>query len=188
MLRFVFITLLLIGLFSCKEKKSNTQLVETETESLSVDTPENSTQLVRLTPELIEKNRLEEWTHFLKFKDAMEDMSKLNPAGIIIFLSELNQITTDLIKAPFPENYDKLPIYGRIKVVHTLVIKCHFYAVNQQNEKLNRALEELYFEYNVLLKRMISMAEENKIPLDSLGMDEPTTFQGSKMRPTLSKK
>ena len=32
------------------------------------------------------------------------------------------------------------------------------------------------------------MAEENKIPLDSLGMDEPTTFQGSKMRPTLSKK
>ena len=74
MLRFVFITLLLIGLFSCKEKKSNTQLVETETESLSVDTPENSTQLVRLTPELIEKNRLEEWTHFLKFKDAMEDM------------------------------------------------------------------------------------------------------------------
>ena len=93
-----------------------------------------------------------------------------------------------MIKAPFPENYDKLPIYGRIKVVHTLVIKCHFYAVNQQNEKLNRALEELYFEYNVLLKRMISMAEENKIPLDSLGMDEPTTFQGSKMRPTLSKK
>jgi hypothetical protein len=188
MLRLVSITLIMLCLFSCKEKKTNTQLVDREVDSLSINTPDYSTQLVLLTPEFIEESMIDEWTNFKKFKDAMEDMSKLNPAGIMTFLSELNQITTDLIKAPFPENYDKLPIYGRIKVVHTQIIKCHFYAVNQQNEKLNQALDELYFEYNILLKRIISMSEENKIRLDSLGIDMPTTFQDSKMKPALSKK
>jgi hypothetical protein len=117
----------------------------------------------------------------------MEDMSQLNPAGIMTFVSELDKITSALLKAPFPDTFDKLPIYSRIKVVQTQIIKCHFYATNKQNEKLNQALDELYLEYNILLKRMISMAEENKIPLDSLGIDLPT-IQDSKIKPAFSKK
>ena len=122
-----------------------------------------------------------------KFKDAIEDITQLNPAGVMIFISELYKTTSALLKAPFPEAFDKFPVYGRIKVVQTQIIKCHFYAYNKQNEKLNVALNELYVEYNILLKRMISIAEENKIQLDSLGLDTPT-IQDSKTIPTFSKK
>ena len=117
----------------------------------------------------------------------MEDISKLNPAGIMTFISELYKTTSSLLKSPFPEEFDKLPIYSRIKVVQTQIIKCHFYADNKQNEKLNQSLDELYLEYNILLKRMISMAEENKIQLDSIVVGQ-STFQDSKMKPAFSRK
>ena len=126
-------------------------------------------------------------SEFKKFKDAMEDMSQLNPASIMTFISELYKITSSLLKSPFPKQFDKLPIYSRIKVVQTQIIKCHFYAANKQNEKLNQSLDKLYLEYNVLLKRIISMAEENNIQLDSLRLDQPN-LQDSKMKPAFSRK
>ena len=137
--------------------------------------------------EFIDENKINQWIQFKKFKDAMEDMSQLNPAGIMIFISELYKITSSLLKSPFPKQFDKLPIYSRIKVVQTQIIKCHFYAANKQNEKLNQSLDELYLEYNILLKRIISMAEENKIQLDSFRLDQPN-FQDSKMKPAFSRK
>ena len=114
-------------------------------------------------------------------------MTQLNPAGIMTFISELYKITSTLLKSPFPEKFDKLPIYSRIKVVQTQIIKSHFYAANKQNEKLNQSLDELYLEYNILLMRMISMAEENKIQLDSMGVSQPF-FQDSKIKPAFSRK
>ena len=72
-------------------------------------------------------------------------------------------------------------------MVQTQIIKSHFYAANKQNEKLNQSLDELYLEYNILLKRMISMAEENKIQLDSMGASQPS-FQDSNMKPAFSRK
>lgn len=188
MLRFLPIVLFLFCVISCKEKKTGTQqIVEEVEDTLSIATPDYSKQLIEFTAAFTEENKINEWTEFKKFKDAMEDMSQLNPAGIMTFVSELYKITSALLKAPFPDTFDKLPIYGRVKVVQTQIIKCHFYATNKQNEKLNQALDELYLEYNILLKRMISMAEENKIPLDSLGIDLPT-IQDSKIKPAFSKK
>ncbi|MGB0395608.1 MAG: hypothetical protein ACPGC6_02450 [Flavobacteriaceae bacterium] len=188
MLRYFSLVLMIICLFSCKEKKSDTQQVIDKTEDkLTIDTPDHATELNQLTPEFIAENKIDQWTQFKKFKDAMEDMTQLNPAGIMTFISELYKITSSLLKSPFPEKFDKLPIYSRIKVVQTQIIKCHFYAANKQNEKLNRSLDELYLEYNILLKRMISMAEENKIQLDSIGVGQPT-FQDSKMKPAFSRK
>ncbi|MEK9603971.1 MAG: hypothetical protein VW127_06070 [Flavobacteriaceae bacterium] len=188
MMRFFTILVMFFCFFSCKEKTSNAQqTVEKVIDSLSINTPDYSSQVIQFTPEFIEDNEINQWTDFKKFKDAMEDMSKLNPEGIIVFISDLYKITSSLLKGPFPEAFDKLPIYGRIKVVQTQIIKCHYYAHNKQNEKLNQSLDELYSEYNVLLKRMISLAEENEIPLDSLGIDLPT-IQDSRMKPALSKK
>ena len=188
MLRFLPIVLFLFCVISCKEKKTSTQqIVEEVEDTLSIATPDYSKQLIEFTDAFTEENKINEWTEFKKFKDAMEDMSQLNPAGIMTFVSELDKITSALLKAPFPDTFDKLPIYGRVKVVQTQIIKCHFYATNKQNEKLNQALDELYLQYNILLKRMISMAEENKIPLDSLGIDLPT-IQDSKIKPAFSKK
>ena len=188
MMRYFSIVLAIICLFSCKEKKSdiNTSLDKTIIK-LTIDTPDYASELTKLTPKFIDENEINHWIQFKKFKDAMEDMSKLNPAGIMTFITELYKITSSLLKSPFPKQFDKLPIYSRIKVVQTQIIKCHFYAANKQNEKLNQSLDKLYLEYNVLLRRIISMAEENKIQLDSFRLDQPN-FQDSKMKPAFSRK
>ena len=138
-------------------------------DSLFITTPENAVKLTQFTPEFILKNKIDEWSDFILFKESMEDLSKLNPKGVIIFLSELHKITKRLIQSPFPKTFDGLPIYSRIKVVQTQIIKCHFYASNNQSKKLNDSLNELYLEYNILLNRMVSFAEESQIPLDTIG-------------------
>lgn len=174
--------------FSCQEKKSDIQHTAGKAqEKLMIDAPNNATQLTLLSPEFIEENNINQWTQFKKFKDAIEDISKLNPAGIMTFISELYKTTSSLLKSPFPEEFDKVPIYSRIKVVQTQIIKCHFYAANKQNKKLNQSLDELYLEYNILLKRIISIVEENKIQLDTLGVDQPN-FEDSKIIPAFSSK
>ena len=188
MLRYFSLGLMTIFLFSCTEKKpENKQVVDKKEKKLKVDAPSQATQITQLTPEFIEEIKIDQWVQFIKFKDAVEDITLLNTAEIMTFISELYKTTSSLLKEPFPEDFNKFPIYSRVKVIQTQIIKCHFYAANRQNKKLNKSLNKLYLEYNVLLKRMISMAEDNKIELDSLRMVNPIS-QDSKMKPEFSRK
>ena len=157
------------------------------TDSLFITTPENAVKLTQLTSDFILKNKIDQWPDFILFKESIEDLSKLNPKGVIIFLSELYKITKQLLKSPFPKPFDGLPVYSRIKVVQTQIIKCHFYASNNQSKKLNKSLDELYLEYNILLSRMVSFVEEREIPLDSFGKNIMIN-QDSKTYPAFSKK
>ena len=156
-------------------------------DSLFISTPENAVKLTQFPPEFILKNKIDKWPDFILFKESMEDLSKLNPKGVIIFLSELDKITKRLIQSTFPKTFDGLPIYSRIKVVQTQIIKCHFYASNNQSKKLNDSMDELYLEYNILLNRMVSFVEERQIPLDTIG-NEIIINQDSKIYPAFSKK
>ena len=181
--------ILLTSLFiSC----NNNALVKTASEnklidSLFITTPENAIKLTQFTSDFILQNKIDEWPDFILFKESMEDLSKLNPKGVIIFLSELYKITKQLLQSPFPKTFDGLPVYSRIKVVQTQIIKCHFYASNNQSQKLNNSLDELYLEYNILLNRMISFVEEREIPLDSF-RNNILINQDSKTYPAFSKK
>jgi len=156
-------------------------------DSLFITSPENAAKLTQFKSEFILKNKIDEWSDFIIFKESMEDLSKLNPKGVIIFLSELYKITKQLLQSPFPKTFDGFPIYSRIKVVQTQIIKCHFYASNNQSKKLNDSLDELYLEYNILLSRMISFVEERQIPLDTIG-NNIMINQDSKTNPVFSKK
>ena len=181
----ILLTLLFI---SC----NNNALVKSASEnklidSLFITTPENAVKLTQFTPDFILKNKIDEWPDFILFKESMEDLSKLNPKGVIIFLSELYNITKQLLQSPFPKTFDGLPVYSRIKVVQTQIIKCHFYASNNQSQKLNNSLDELYLEYNILLSRMVSFVEEREIPLDSFGNNIMINHD-SKTYPAFSKK
>jgi hypothetical protein len=181
----ILLTLLFI---SC----NNNALVKSASEnklidSLFIATPENAVKLTKFTSDFILKNKIDQWPDFILFKESMEDLSKLNPKGVIIFLSELYKITKQLLQSPFPKTFDGLPIYSRIKVVQTQIIKCHFYASNNQSQKLNNSLDELYLEYNILLSRMVSFVEDREIPLDSLGNNKFNN-QVSKTYPVFSKK
>jgi len=165
-------------------KKASTNKVS---DSLFIITPENAVKLTQFTSEFILKNKIDKWQDFIMFKESMEDLSKLNPKGVIIFLSELNKVTKQLLNSPFPKTFDGLPIYSRIKVVQTQIIKSHFYASNNQSKKLNDSLDELYLEYNILLNRMVSYVEERQIPLDSVG-NEIIINQDPKMYSAFSNK
>lgn len=77
MLRFLPIVLFLFCVISCKEKKTSTQqIVEEVEDTLSIATPDYSKQLIEFTDAFTEENKINEWTEFKKFKDAMEDMSQ----------------------------------------------------------------------------------------------------------------
>tara|TARA_B100001769_G_C21909439_1_gene490770 strand:+ start:42 stop:608 length:567 start_codon:yes stop_codon:yes gene_type:complete len=182
------ITLLTLLFISC----NNNALIKDPSadkliDSLFITTPENAVKLTQFTSDFILKNKIDEWPDFILFKESMEDLSKLNPKGVIIFLSELYKITKQLLQSPFPKTFDGLPVYSRIKVVQTQIIKCHFYASNNQSQKLNNSLDELYLEYNILLSRMVSFVEEREIPLDSFGNNKLIN-QVSKTYPAFSKK
>ena len=181
------IFLLLFFFTSCKKNIESKQAISNEVkDSLTIDTPKNAVKLTQFSEEFIVENKIDQWPDFIKFKESIEDLSKLNPKGVIIFLSELFKVTKKLLQSPFPKNFDGLPVYSRVKVVQTKIIKCHFYASNNQSKKLNKSLDELYLEYNILLKRMISFIEERQIPLDST--EGLIIIHDSKINPVLSNK
>ena len=113
----ILLTLLFI---SCNNNALVTSASENKLiDSLFITTPENAVKLTQFTPDFILKNKIDEWPDFILFKESMEDLSKLNPKGVIIFLSELYKITNQLLQSPFPKTFDGLPVYSRIKVVQT---------------------------------------------------------------------
>ncbi|MEC8636736.1 MAG: hypothetical protein VXX99_04960, partial [Bacteroidota bacterium] len=72
MLRYFSLVLMIICLFSCEEKKSDTQSIINKTkDKLTIAAPDHATQLTQLTPEFMEENNIDQWTQFRKFKDAM---------------------------------------------------------------------------------------------------------------------
>ena len=104
MLRHFLIVLTIICLFLA-QKKSETQNRGDKTEKkLTIDAPNHATRITQLTPEFIEENNINKWIQFKKFKDAMEDISQLNPAKYHDFISELYKTTSSLLKSPFPDN------------------------------------------------------------------------------------
>ena len=65
-----------------------------------------------------------------------------------------------LLSSSIPKNFDSPPIVSMIKLIQMQVMKSKFYSENQENKKLELALNEMYKYYNALLKRMISFVEE----------------------------
>ena len=75
---------------------------------MTIDTPKNAVKLTQFSEEFIAENKIDQWPDFIKFKESIEDLSKLNPKGVIIFLSELFKVTKKLLQSPFPKNFDGL--------------------------------------------------------------------------------
>ena len=59
MMRYFSLVLTIICLFSCKEKKSDTNIVLDKTmDQLTIDTPDYASGLTKLTPEFIDENNI----------------------------------------------------------------------------------------------------------------------------------
>ena len=166
-MRYLIIFIVILSFGSCKQIQPKGKVDETvKQDSLKIDASEIAVKFIEFTPEFIVENEIEKWPDFIVFKDAIEDIPKLNPNGIVVFLKGLQKLTFLLLKSPHPEPFNSLPIFSRIRVVQTQINKCYFYASINQNEKLNEALKLLYKDYNILLKRMISIVDEREIKLE----------------------
>ena len=107
MTRLKYIILIAALFISCKNKTEVKQNdIEKVNDALSIATPNNAVKLTQFTPQFMEENKINEWKNFKQFKEAIEDLSKLNPKGIIIFLSELYKICL-LYTSPSPRDRQK---------------------------------------------------------------------------------
>jgi hypothetical protein len=150
-------------LFSCNfSTKKNQVATKVKDSIISPKLPEVNF-LDEFSQEFILENKINEWTKFISFKESIEGISDLDPKGITFYLDELEKKTEDLLKSSKPDDFNESPIISRIKVIHMQVMKCKFYSENKQSKKLEGALKELYQYYNILLRRMISYVEEEKV-------------------------
>ncbi len=160
MARRIFVFCLFVFVFSCDLSKK-----ENKVENLN-----NESELITKLPkvdfskdfsiEFIENNDIDQWDKFISFKESIESISNLDPQGITFYLDELEKKIEELLSSSIPKKFNSPPIISRIKLIQMQVMKCRFYSENQQNNKLEPALNEMYKYYNSLLKRMISLVEE----------------------------
>ena len=174
-MRQLIFLIVILSFGSCKQMQPKVKIDKiVKQDSLKIDTLENIVKFVQFSPEFIVENKIDQWPDFKAFKNAIEDISKLNPEGIVVFLADLQKLTLMLLNSPHPAPFNSLPIFSRIRVVHTQINKCYFYALRKQNDKLNEALKLVYKDYNILLSRMISIGDEKEI---KLGLENSETVK-----------
>ena len=163
MTRRIFIFCLFIVFFSCDLSKEEKKVENLNNESELITKLPKVNFLKDFSIEFIENNEIDQWTKFISFKESIESISNLDPQGITFYLDELEKKIEELLSSSMPEKFNSPPIISRIKLIQMQVMKCRFYSENQQNNKLEPALSEMYKYYNSLLKRMISLVEEESV-------------------------
>ena len=160
MTRRIFIFCLFIVFFSCDLSKEENKVENLNNESELITKLPKVNFLKDFSIKFIENNEIDQWTKFISFKESIESISNLDPKGITFYLDELEKKIEELLSSSVPKNFDSPPIISRIKLIQMQVMKSKFYSENQENKKLELALNEMYKYYNALLKRMISFVEE----------------------------
>ena len=160
MTRCIKILSLCIIFFSCDLSKEENKVENLNNESELITKIPKVDFSKNFSIEFIENNEIDQWTKFISFKESIESISNLDPQGITFYLDELEKKIDELLSSSIPEKFNSPSIISRIKLIQMQVMKCRFYSENQQNNKLELALSEMYKYYNSLLKRMISFVEE----------------------------
>ena len=162
MTRCIKILSLCIIFFSCELSKEENKVENLNNESELLTKLPKVDFLEDFSNQFIEDNDIDQWTKFISFKESIESISNLDPKGITFYLDELEKKIEELLSSSIPKNFDSPPIISRIKLIQMQVMKSKFYSENQENKKLELALNEMYKYYNALLKRMISFVEEER--------------------------
>ena len=112
---------------------------------------------------------------FMAFKSTIEDLSKLNPAGIDPFLEEAINKSNVLLTKAIPAPFDAPDIKSRLKVIKTALLKAHYYSQENNEEELNKSLKEIYSAYQAYLMRIedfgqngFEITQENELRLGPL--------------------
>ena len=137
------------------------------TETITIDYQKSIPELVKVPDSFYEKMEMDEWEKLTRWCGQFEDLSKMNSKGIGLFINGLSFQTRVFYKSDFPEVFDIYPVRSRLKVILMQAQKAKFYAETEQYDKLDGALDTLYQHYNTFLRRILSMAEETSLEVET---------------------
>ena len=155
----LFVSILFIELHGCADPKRNIAATATTTDTLVVTTPMEAEKLLQFTPEFTARFALEDWKELMDFKRDFENLKRLNPKGLSLFLRGLERQCRRVLGGEFPEPFDQNPIKSRLKVVLTEVMQAQYFAENKQNAALEESLKKMYAAYTIFMERIISTGE-----------------------------
>lgn len=155
---------LLVSIIGCDDLTEVKEQSAADAVDSVVLTPPSSAINIRKLPKDFFKNiEVEQWESFDDLQIAIEDLTKLNPEGVGVFLEGILNKTIELQNAPIPEVFDTPQIKSRIKLVQMQTMKSIYFTAHYTKDSLNNSLDQLYQFYNVLLDRMLSLTAEEDI-------------------------
>ena len=161
---FFVLVVFFIGCSNVGEQKKPT--VVKEQQPLSIE--KASIQLYQLKENALIDSLLIPIEKFSVFRSTMEDLTKLNPAGIEPFLYDAFLKCDDLLRQKLPLPFSKPDVTSRLKVVKTELIKARYYGQEADQEKLNESLKKLYVAYKAYLMRIEDFALD---PSEEVNLD-----------------
>jgi hypothetical protein len=160
------IALMFIRCSSSVEQKKPT--VVQEEKPLSIE--KESIQVYQLQENALLDSLLFPIEEFTLFRSTIEDLSKLNPAGLEPFLYDALLKCNDLLRQKLPVPFSTPDIHSRLKVVKTELIKARYYGQEADQEQLNESLKKLYKAYKAYLMRIedfaVEVKEENNLEVN----------------------
>ncbi len=156
--------LLLVSIIGCDDLTEVKEQSAADAVDSIVLTPPSSAINIRKLPKDFFKNiEVEQWESFDDLQIAIEDLTKLNPEGLGVFLEGILDKTIQLQKSPIPKVFDTPQIKSRMKLVQMQTMKSIYFTAHYTKDSLNNSLDQLYQFYNVLLDRMLSLTAEEDI-------------------------
>lgn len=100
---------------------------------------------------------------FNSFSKTILNLKKLDINGIEVFLMDAIVKSDELLGSEFPNIIDIPQVKSRLKVVKTNILICKFHSSNNEINKLNIAMEEMFISYNAFLKMVYETITNEKI-------------------------
>lgn len=171
-----FFIFLLIILSACNSTESKNELKPIIKKTPLVIEKEGITIYQLQENKLIDSLLLTNQT-FITFKNSIEDLSKLNQAGLGPFLVSAINNCNQLLKAPLSAPFNTPDIRSRLKIVKTELLKARYYSKEEMQEELNQNIKSLYVAYSAYLKRIEDFSNQDGENADEIVQDKKLSIK-----------
>ncbi|MGC6479969.1 MAG: hypothetical protein ACON42_06310 [Flavobacteriaceae bacterium] len=141
-------------LLGCRTSDSQQAVVTTEQDFIDLPAVE---ALPTLDSTFFTQHQKEVWPEYIELHSSFNNLSQLRPEGLDVFLTDLEKQSLDLLKKSFPEAYEKPPIRGRIKVMHTMIMQARYAAFRNDSLLLDQSLKQLKDAIQAVNSRLLSL-------------------------------
>ena len=95
---------------------------------------------------------------FKEYNEKINDLAKLDPAGVEPFILTTLIKCDVLLKKKLPTPFETSEIKSRLKVVKTQLLKARYFSQQEQLEELNESFRQVFVAHEAYLKRIEDFA------------------------------